>query len=170
MGSSSTGLAFVSVLALIACSSSPGAGPPANDGGPDATLDASVDAPEPRDAVAEGGEDAPLGEAGIGGCSTSADSGNFPSFADACTTNSQCVLVLHQVDCCGSMVAMGINVNARNDFDRDEQTWRGSCPACGCTPRPTTAQDGNAGDFTSIRVTCAGAASGSGVCRTYVHM
>jgi hypothetical protein len=143
--------------------------------------DAGVDAASAQDSsvVDAASHDAAIDHAadtGIGGCSASADSGHFPAFADACSSLSDCVMVLHQLDCCGSLAAIGINVAVRNDFDVAEQTWQASCPACGCAQQPTNAQDGNvASSIASIHVACAkpdagaDAGSGSGVCRTYVQ-
>jgi hypothetical protein len=60
-----------------------------------------------------------------------ADTG-FPSFNRACTNNDSCVFGLHQINCCGSMQAIGFNHDQRDAFDMAERAWAMTCPQCGC--------------------------------------
>lgn len=60
----------------------------------------------------------------------------FPGFDRSCQAASDCDLVLHQTDCCGTQHALGIHPRDRARFDADEAICsefgpRGY-PPCGC--------------------------------------
>jgi len=87
-----------------------------------------------------------------GNCGT--DAGLFSNVITGCTLAAGCVVVLHQVDCCGTTVAIGINHASRMAFDQDEAQWRASCPACGCAAQPTIAENGRPCDLMTCTVSC----------------
>jgi hypothetical protein len=82
----------------------------------------------------------------------------------ACATDTDCELVFHQTDCCGTLAAWGIRKSAVGAFSAAETVCDGSYPACTCPPGPTTAQDGN----TSASQDGILAACRSGTCTSYV--
>src|SRR5215472_7174507 len=60
----------------------------------------------------------------------------FPTFDQSCQAASDCVMVLHQIDCCGTQHALGIHPADRGRFDADEAICTSfgprGYPACGC--------------------------------------
>ena len=62
----------------------------------------------------------------------------FPTdFERGCGADANCVVGLHQIDCCGTLFATGINHSERDRFDTAEATCRASYPACGCAAGAT---------------------------------
>jgi hypothetical protein len=110
----------------------------------------TADAGVADDASAEGGFP--------GGCGFD---GGFPGFVKGCSAQAGCVFKLHQVDCCGSLIAIGINHSDALLFDQAELAWRNACPVCKCPPKPTMAEDGNTGLSSAVKVNCE-----SQVCKT----
>jgi hypothetical protein len=93
-----------------------------------------------------------------------ADPPVFPEFDKRCDTVSQCSLVFHTIDCCGTEVVWGINDNDVAHFDEAEAICDAQYPACGCPAGPTEAEDGDTGlvpeDF---QIECT-----DGTCKSYV--
>lgn len=118
--------------------------------------DGSSDASKSDSGIATDG-----GGIGIEAGTCKADAGIFNDVIKGCTVDIACVVVLHQIDCCGSKVAIGINHASKDAFTQDETTWESSCPACGCPPAPTVAEDGKPCDLTTCKVSC-----DNGQCRT----
>jgi len=131
--------AFVTAT-LIACSATTFP-TPTDDGGADgAATDGSADGRFPGACTPDGG---------------------FPSFVKGCTTVDNCVFKLHQLDCCGSMLAIGMNHAEAIAFDKTELEWRTACPKCACPSGPTVAEDGKTGPSLDVKLTCDG-----NVCKT----
>jgi hypothetical protein len=87
----------------------------------------------------------------------------FPTtFDKGCTATDNCVSAFHQVDCCGSLVAVGINHAQRDAFDTAEQAWEQTCAACGCAAQPTVADDGKSCAMSAVTVSC-----DTGTCTTH---
>lgn len=108
------------------------------DLGVDALSDASADAP--TDAPTDVPSDVPSDVSdGAIACGTS---GAFPTFARACSVDADCAVVEHEINCCGTLVALGIRADRRAAFDAAEAICRGQYPGCGCAASPTTADDG----------------------------
>jgi hypothetical protein len=83
-----------------------------------------------------------------------------------CMADFNCFVGLHQVDCCGSLVAVGVGdlVGAHEAWNAAEMDCRASYPACMCAPRLTVAEDGRTtSDPSTVAVRCVGAR-----CETYV--
>lgn len=91
----------------------------------------------------------------------------LPPLEAACTTTADCLAVIHQTDCCGSQIAVGIRTSERARFEMLEQACRASYPQCMCAPRQLTTEDGSliadprelaaecvAGRCTSFRAGC----------------
>lgn len=87
--------------------------------------------------------------------------GGFPNFQKGCGTTANCIVKLHQVDCCGSMIAIGLNHGEFAAFDSAELSWESACPKCKCPAKPTVAEDGKSGLNADVKVSC-----DNGVCRT----
>ncbi|MEY4515521.1 MAG: hypothetical protein RLZZ450_7643 [Pseudomonadota bacterium] len=79
----------------------------------------------------------------------------FPRFSRACQTQAECVVVEHQINCCGTRVATGVRSESRAAFDAAEMSCRASYPACGCAELATRADDGTmASGSAQARVEC----------------
>jgi hypothetical protein len=87
------------------------------------------------------------------------------SFDKDCSADSDCVTKLHQVNCCGTRQAVGINASGSAAFDALEATCAAQFPGCGCAQQPTTAEDGhNRPDYSdNIPVACV-----AGKCTTFI--
>lgn len=153
-----------SLLALVACG-----GSVASSGSVDASVDTSLDAigDAPADAVASDVSDASDATDGAVAC----NAGTFPSFARACTKDTDCVAVEHEINCCGTQVALGIRADQQSAFAAAEAICRGQYPGCGCASQATTADDGTKFDGThparavcvdSVCTSTFGLASGDG--------
>lgn len=96
---------------------------------------------------------------GTGGCAS------LDAPAKACSTDADCVTVLHQLNCCGTHVALGISKSAAAAYQTLEATCSADFPQCGCATEATKAEDGKtAADFSaSIPVAC-----NAGKCETYI--
>jgi hypothetical protein len=88
----------------------------------------------------------------------------FPEFDKSCGGDQDCALVFHTIDCCGTDVAWGINVDDVAAFDAAEAICDSQYPPCGCAPSETEAEDGNASfNPDDFAVTCR-----DGTCMSYI--
>lgn len=88
----------------------------------------------------------------------------FPEFDESCKQDQDCVVVFHQVNCCGTEVALGIAMSAQDGFRQAEEVCRSQYPGCGCPAFATEAEDGNtAWDPAQFAVKCK-----AGECFSYV--
>jgi len=143
--------------------SSAGAGPGAGGGATDASMGQDVSGSGGAPGDASVGKDAVAIDARAGAC----DAGTFPTFDKACTDTPNCVIGLHQIDCCGTLVAIGLNHAFLDAFNKAEAEWRQACPsACGCAPGPTRAEDGKVGPSQNVRVQCDSIGNGMRACTT----
>lgn len=79
----------------------------------------------------------------------------FPEFDRACAEPADCALVFHQIDCCGSLAALGISGDAAKLFAEAEAECTMQYPQCDCPAQPTVADDGSGTpDNNTIEVTC----------------
>jgi len=122
----------------------------------DVPADVPVDVPaESVDAIDAGGDVA---------VQCTGDSPMFPAFDKACTEPGECAIGLHQVDCCGNRVAVGLAATAKAAFDAAEAVCEEQYPKCGCPQGPVVAEDGSqAFDPADVAVTCV-----FGACQTQV--
>jgi hypothetical protein len=167
MSTSLRTLTFSLTLVLSGCPSSnaPADVPSLEDtGGPDAPAledtGADLDAPTGLDAPAA---DAPL-----------ADAGSPCAYADAidrsCTTDADCLVRLHQTDCCGNAVMIGIRTSALGAYNAGEPACMASYPACGCPAGlPTTDSGETVTDLDTVQAACVSRGPRD-VCQTYVTM
>ncbi len=92
------------------------------------------------------------------------DDPSFPTFDRSCTVPRDCAFVFHQIDCCGSLLALGINGESAKLFSEAEAQCQAQYPDCQCAPMPTIADDGKTVDDASLlEVACT-----DGECRTVV--
>ena len=97
------------------------------------------------------------GGGGSSGVDCSVAMTSFPAFDRTCSAPADCVLRFHQVDCCGSQVALGVNQADSADFDAAEAVCQSQYPGCGCAAMPTVADDGTtSGDPAAFSVDCVG--------------
>lgn len=139
----------VSVLALAGCASAVGPGdaarPPADSGTPPGADAAATDVtitPAPDAAPASDGGVAPASPIV---CPSHPEIA-YPAAARGCTSASDCVAVVHGLDCCGSQQYVGVNRAAQAaQFDPVEMQCRAAVHfgLCDCRGMPTVAQDGN---------------------------
>ena len=100
----------------------------------------------------------------VGGVQCNGPKGSFPTFAKACTTNSDCFVAQHQINCCGTKVAVGLAVSDKAAFEAAEAVCQSQYPGCGCAQFETMAEDGYSSfDSASFAATCV-----DGLCRASV--
>lgn len=106
----------------------------------------------PTDAGVDGGAPLDGGPFDAGMCGAA-----FPTFDRGCEINADCSVVLHQVDCCGTNVALGIRFDGVSSFDTRETACRALFPVCDCVSQPTAADDGTVDDgIRPVRSECVG--------------
>lgn len=88
----------------------------------------------------------------------------FPTFDGSCGDGRDCRVAVHQVNCCGSRVAIGINFLEQARFDEAEATCETQYPACDCFDRGILADDGQSTyDSAQLAAFC-----NEGACATFV--
>lgn len=87
----------------------------------------------------------------------------FPSFDKSCATPADCVIGVHQINCCGSTLAIGMNRAEQARFTADEQACASQYPHCACA-QTATAEDGQSALGKDVVVLCR-----SGQCMTAVQ-
>ena len=88
----------------------------------------------------------------------------FPPIDRSCTTNRDCAIVFHQIDCCGSLLAWGINGAVAKAFGEAEAMCAEQYQECECAPMSTVADDGKiVDDVNLVAVACT-----DGECQSYV--
>jgi hypothetical protein len=85
----------------------------------------------------------------------------FPAFDKTCAAAADCALVFHQINCCGTRVALGISSAESAAFGAAEATCEAQYPGCGCAQQPTVAEDGKSADESLIQVDCLSGSCGS---------
>jgi hypothetical protein len=108
-----------------------------------------------------GGSSSTGGSGGVAGVDCNA--GVFPAFSKTCTVDGDCVTEIHQTDCCGSTVAIGVSQSASVTFDAAEKACEAMYPGCGCAGTGPVAEDGKLGSESQIQVACQ-----MGACMTFV--
>jgi len=114
-------------------------------------------------AAGSGGADQPDASARGDGPAPATQCLQVPAKDRACTTVADCSLVLHQIDCCGNEVALGVSASARARVESAERNCRISLGLCECPVGPTRTDDGSRPrDPGEIVVACT-----AGQCTTY---
>jgi hypothetical protein len=125
----------------------------------------STDAGSSDDASSDGG----ASDAASDGAADATGSGNacakLSNLVDTCNSDTDCVAVPHQTDCCGSIMYIGINQTFRNEFQTLEAKNSEACGKCQCRSQPLTTQDGHTvSDASKVGVHCS-----SHQCRTVAN-
>ena len=107
------------------------------------------------------------GEAGAGDNAISCvgPTAHFPQFDRSCSTASDCSVVAHTTNCCGSRLAMAIATSEVPAFDSAEAICDAQYPACGCAAQGVQVEDGTQVDFSwqaEVKASC-----DSGSCRAH---
>lgn len=90
------------------------------------------------------------------------DQSELPPMNKSCRVDADCYVATHVIDCCGSVIQVGLNVAERDRFATAEQTCEQAL--CFCMPQYPEADDGRTQSASApIDVACCG-----GLCRTFV--
>lgn len=95
--------------------------------------DAGADAPAPDASADAAPADAAIVCTGM--------SSTFPAFRQDCAGDSDCVVAVHQTDCCGNQRGLGLHASQRAAFDAAEAVCRPMYPRCGCPTRGVLCDD-----------------------------
>lgn len=76
-------------------------------------------------------------------------SADFDALDRSCSDAEDCVLVQHQIDCCGTVLIMGLPSAEQAGFAALEQYCAAQFPACNCPPQGMKLEDGSINDFGS---------------------
>jgi hypothetical protein len=71
-----------------------------------------------------------------------------------CNVATDCAIGIHELNCCGSQIAIGYRAAHMADFTQSEMQWEAACAACGCSAAPLVAEDGKMCAQTAVTVTC----------------
>jgi hypothetical protein len=97
--------------------------------------------------------------------------GTIDATLKRCQTDGDCVIRQEEVDCCGTVLMVGLSVASIAAFPACETAWEAHFPACGCASGRTETEDGktaNPGhDAGAPQVHCTDFTTGGGVCRTF---
>jgi hypothetical protein len=74
---------------------------------------------------------------------------DFDALDKSCDSAQECVLVQHQVDCCGTILIMGLHSAEQLAFAALEQYCAAQFPLCGCAAQGMRLEDGSMIDFDS---------------------
>lgn len=139
-------------------------------GGGGSTSDAGLDA---ATVLADApGLDAPVSSEDAPG--PGSDAGDVCSYVDtidrSCTADGDCLVRLHQTDCCGNSVMIGIASSASGVYLASEPACMASYPGCGCPAMlPTTDSGETVTDASAVLAACVSRGPRN-VCLTYVTM
>lgn len=101
---------------------------------------------------------------------TSSACAYFSTIDRRCTADSDCLVRIHQIDCCGTTVAFGIHSSAASEQAASEAACQASYPRCGCPARPPTTDTGETFfDSNTVMAACIPEGRES-MCRTYLTM
>jgi hypothetical protein len=78
----------------------------------------------------------------------------FPTFDKTCLNPAGCFVGMHQLNCCGSQLAIGVSFVEQQAFMSAEMSWEASCPGCVCPARLPEAEDGKMCMAANIYVLC----------------
>ena len=62
-----------------------------------------------------------------------------------CTVDSDCAIVDHVADCCGSIVENGVRLDQVNALHNEETATNAGCSVCQCMAQPTVDENGQSG-------------------------
>jgi len=98
-------------------------------------------------------------------------SGKLADSLKACKSDTDCVIKQEQIDCCGTILFVGVDVTSTKQFDVCETAWVAHFPGCGCATDYTETEDGKRTtlgiDAGGPLVRCTNFTSNGGLCLTY---
>ena len=98
-------------------------------------------------------------------------SGDLDYSLKSCQSEADCVIEKHQVDCCGTILYVGVSASDAAQFGACEAAWTSTLPACGCASGQTKTEDGKVtypnDDASAPAVHCTDFTMSGGVCLTY---
>ncbi len=123
-------------------------------------------------AAGSGGSGATGGSAGDastdGGFSKCFDAqGNFAAYdLKTCGGAGECSMIVHQTDCCGNTLLLGVASNHLKELQACEQAWRATLGACGCPAGPPSIEKPNTtvADPSAAAPQCDNFTQTSGIC------
>lgn len=93
----------------------------------------------------------------------------FPTFDNSCQVDQDCAAGIHQIDCCGSFYALGLNSQELNRFREDEEICELQYPPCLCVGFGILADDGQRTySEKDVGVRCDRSDNKNGRCVTFV--
>jgi hypothetical protein len=92
-----------------------------------------------RDAGGDGGG----GRGGTGGGAGATACAQATAVDRSCSTDSDCVAVVHETSCCGGLAWIGVRKSAQQTFMTLEAQCQASYPGCGCFDGRDGADDGS---------------------------
>jgi hypothetical protein len=95
----------------------------------------------PGDGASPGDDGTAPGDA-VAGVMCTGTSGVFPTFDKTCTIAEDCVIGIHQTNCCGATIAIGLTKAEQPRFAAAEAQCVAQYPPCACPTTPTVAEDG----------------------------
>jgi len=102
---------------------------------------------------------------GAGGGASGNACAQVATINQSCTTDTDCVAVMHTTSCCGSEHWMGIRVSEQSRFASLESACDKTYPGCGCAAGPPDTDDGSIVELTAT----AGVSCQAGTCRTFAQ-
>lgn len=142
--------------ALAEVSADSAAGDAAADALADATPDAAaLDVGTDASADASPDTSADLGpDTAIEGVQCTGSNPKFPSFAIICSSDTDCFVGIHQLDCCGTKAAIGLATTQQAAFSAAEALCAQQFPKCKCLQQPTMAEDGYTTADSGFKAVC----------------
>jgi len=108
--------------------------------------------------------DARVDDSGVGPCAY------VDTLDRTCASDADCAVGLHQTNCCGSSVMIGLRSTQQSTYASSESACMASYPACGCPATlPTTDSGETVTDTGAVLAACVSVGP-TMVCRTYVTM
>ena len=89
------------------------------------------------------GDAASVGSDAVDGVQCGGANGVFPTFDKTCSIADDCAIGIHQTNCCGATLAIGLARAELTRFAADEKVCVDQYPPCACPATPTAAEDGH---------------------------
>ncbi len=153
----------LAAVALVACGGSTAESAPLADGG---DRDAQVDGAVGDSAQ---GFDAPADSPSYLACMSA--TGQLDDSLKMCQSDTDCTIKQEQIDCCGTILYVGVAIASTGAFDACEAAWVAHFPGCGCASGQTKTEDGKSTalgtDGGGPEVHCIDFTMSGGICMTY---
>lgn len=97
------------------------------------------------------------------------DKGKFNAYSQKTCTGNTCAILVHQTDCCGNTLLIGVDTTHLAELQACESSWRATLPDCQCPAGPPEIEQPagtTVNDASGAEVTCGNWTSTSGICIT----